>query len=70
MSKVIEMYNKLDQTLSSNTKLVNDLNTELSRLVSQAYSQALASDEGYCFKFTLPITAVINIFQLFKISTK
>ncbi len=67
MSKVTEIYNKLDQNLSSNVTLVNDLNTEMSRLVSQAYSQAMASDEGFCFKFTLPITAVTNLFQLVKL---
>lgn len=70
MSKVIEMYNKLDQTLSSNVTLVNNLNTELSRLVSQAYSQAMDSDEGFCFKFTLPITAVMNLFSLVKLDVE
>lgn len=70
MSKIIEIYNKLDQTLSSNTNIINDLNTEMSRLVSQAYTQAMSSDEGYCFKFTLQVTAVMNLYTLLKLDQK
>lgn len=67
MSKVAEIYNQLEATLSSDRNLENRLFTELSRIVSAAYQQAMNSDEGYCFKFTLPITVVLKLYQLVKL---
>jgi len=68
VSKVIEVYNQLDKTLGSDRNLINQLFIELSRIVSAAYNQSMtSSDEGYCFKFTLPITAVNKIYFLLKL---
>lgn len=70
MSKVIEIYNQLDKTLGSDRNLVNQLFIELSRIVSSAYNQSMnSSDEGYCFKFTLPITAVTKLYLMVKLDT-
>jgi hypothetical protein len=51
----------------SDPSLSNKVHLELSKLVSAAYSQSMTSDEGYCFKFTLPMTAVSNLITLLKI---
>ncbi len=65
MSKIVEIYKKLSETLESNLKLRDDLFLELSKIVSNAYQQSIAkSDESYCFKFALPINPVLKLYDL------
>ena len=66
-SEVIKVYNAFSKVLEANPGLLSKLHTELSKIVSAAYNQSMNSDEGYCFKFTLPITAVTNLFSLLQI---
>jgi hypothetical protein len=70
VSKITEIYNQLDKTLSSDKNLLNSLVTELGRIVSSAYTQAMNSDEGYCFKFMLPISSVLKLYALLKLDQK
>jgi hypothetical protein len=66
-NQVIDVYNQLDKEIQSNPILRSKLHGELSRLVSSAYTQSMNSDEGYCFKFTLPITSVMNLYKLLNV---
>jgi len=68
VSKVVEIYEQMNNTLGNDRNLVNQLFLELSKIVSVAYSQSMANtDESYCFKFSLPITAVTKLYTLLKL---
>jgi len=68
VSKVVEIYEQMNNTLGNDRNLEHQLFSELSRIVSTAYSQAMANaDESYCFKFSLPITAVNKLYTLIKL---
>lgn len=68
MSKqVLTIYDQLDKNIQSDPKLLTKLHSELSKMVSASYQQAMNSDEGYCFKFTLPTTSVMGLFALLKL---
>jgi len=66
--QVLEIYNQLDKTIQADPTLLTKLHGELSKMVSAAYQQAMSSDEGYCFKFTLQTTAVMGLYPLLKLN--
>jgi hypothetical protein len=70
VSKVDDLYNHIENEMTIDPKLNNQLFTELSRIVSSAYNQSMNSDEGYCFKFTLPMTPVNKLYSLLKLDPK
>lgn len=63
-NQVSIIYGQLDKALQSNPSLISKLHSELSRMISATYTQAMNSDEGYCYKFNIPTTAVMNLYQL------
>lgn len=63
-SKIIELYEKLSMTLHANPSIEQHLYTELARMVSNGHTQDMGSDEGYCFKFNLPLTAVKKLYKV------
>ena len=63
-SKIIELYEKLSMTLHADPSIERQLYTELARMVSNAHTQDMSSDEGYCFKFNLPLIAVNKLYKL------
>ena len=68
MSKqVLLIYDQLDKSIQADPTLLTKLHGELSRMVSASYQQSMASDEGFCFKFTLPTTSVMGLFGLLKL---
>jgi len=68
MAKQVSLlYDQLDKTIQADSTLLTKLHGELSRMVSASYQQAMGSEEGYCFKFTLPTTAVMGLFTLLKL---
>jgi hypothetical protein len=69
-NQVLTIYNQLDKTIQANPNLRTKLHGELSRLISTTYTQAMNSDEGYCYKFTIPTTAVMNLFTLLQLDPK
>lgn len=69
-NQVLTIYNQLDKTIQANPSLRTKLHGELSRLISTTYTQAMNSDEGYCYKFTIPTTAVMNLFTLLQLDPK
>jgi hypothetical protein len=69
-NQVLTIYNQLDKTIQANPSLRTKLHGELSRLISTTYTQSMNSDEGYCYKFTIPTTAVMNLFTLLQLDPK
>jgi hypothetical protein len=65
--QVLLIYDQLDKNVQADPTILTKLHSELSRMVSASYQQAMNSDEGYCFKFTLPTTAVMGLFNLLKL---
>jgi len=65
--QVLMIYDQLDKTIQANPTLLTKLHSELSRAVSGSYTQAMNSDEGYCFKFTIPTTVVLGFYDLLKL---
>jgi len=68
--QVLEIYKQLDENIQSDPTLLTKLHAELSRMVSASYTQAMNSDEGYCFKFTIPTTGVMGLYSLLKLDQK
>ena len=65
-SNVVSIYNILDRNIEADPTLLNKLHSELSKIISSAYSQSMNSDEGFCFKFILPTTSVLKLYELLK----
>jgi len=65
--QVLTIYDQLDKNIQADPTLLTKLHSELSRMVSLSYQQAMNSDEGYCFKFTLPTTSVMGLYTLLKL---
>jgi len=57
-SKVHELYDKLRTDFHASPNLERQVLQDLSRIIANAYTQSIGSDEGFCFKFNLPIMAV------------
>jgi len=69
-SQVLMVYNTLQKNIQADPSIITQIHKELSKIVSDAYTQSMKSDEGYCFKFTLPITSVLNLFNILKLDQK
>lgn len=68
MSKqVLLIYDQLEKNIQLEPSIFAKLHSELSKMVSAAYQQAMNSDEGFCFKFTLPTTSVMSLFGVLKL---
>lgn len=70
MSKIVELFNTLQQQFHADPRLERQVYQEISKFVSTAFSQSMASDEGYCFKFNLPMTGVNKLYSLIDIEQK
>ena len=64
MAKIVDLYNELQQVFITSAGVEQKVYQEISRFVSTAFTQSMSSDEGYCFKFTLPITGVLRIYDI------
>lgn len=67
MSAIKELYLKEVLPQLKNKRFETKIYTELTKIVSTAYSTNIASDESFCFKFNLPLSSVNNIIKKFKI---
>ena len=70
MSKIVELYNDITSTINANPKLEQQITTDLLAIVANAYKQSMSSDEGFCFKFNLPITPVMKMFNTLNLDPK
>lgn len=62
MSAINEVYKDVEKSLSSK-QMENYVFTTLTKVISNAYTQIMSSDDGYCFKFTLPMTVVNKLYS-------
>lgn len=62
MSALQEVYNDVEQSLLTGQN-ENKIFTALTRIVSNAYMQVMSSDEGYCFKFSIPNSTVNRFYK-------
>lgn len=63
MYQIDNLYEKIKIKFRDDPKSEAALHSEIAKIVSNVYTQALSSDEGYCFKFSLPLTAVSNLYN-------
>lgn len=70
MSKISELVDNLSLTFQSSPGLKRSIYTELVRIISTAYTHHMTSDESYCFKFNLPMSAVSRLFKLCELTEK
>ena len=70
MSEIVKQYRELQQIFHADARVERQVYQELSRFVSTAFSQSMASDEGYCFKFTLPMAGVLKLYKIIGIDQK
>ncbi|MFW6219379.1 MAG: hypothetical protein ACOC33_00795 [bacterium] len=66
MSQLNVVYKDVEQSLSTH-RSDNKIFIELTKMISNSYTQMLASDEGYCFKFSLPISGVNRFYSDLKL---
>ena len=64
MSEVSKIYQHIVDEFKGNQGLEIKIQTHIGSLVTQSYHSALNSEDGYCYKFNLPI---VNVLQLFTI---
>jgi hypothetical protein len=51
-------------------KIERRIYTEMTKIISTAYSQNIASDESFCFKFSLPLVPVNNFYKTLHLDPK
>lgn len=64
-----KIYNHINEKISTNPQLETKIFSELLKCISPAYD-AVSSDEGYCYKFNLPSTIVLNLFNILDLNPK
>lgn len=70
MSEIAKLYKELQQIFHADPRIERQVYQEISRFVSTAFTQSMASDEGYCFKFTLPMAGVLKLYKIIDIDQK
>ena len=70
MSKIVEIYQQMQQIFRADHSLELRVNQQISSFVNKAFTQSMASDEGYCFKFSPPYTQVLSLYRLIGLDQK
>lgn len=68
MSSLEKYYKEKIEPKLNDKKLENTVYTELAKMVSGAYTSNMASDESFCFKFSVPLIAVNNLYKILNIN--
>jgi hypothetical protein len=68
VSAIKKLYDAKVLPKLKDRKIETHVFTELTKMISSAYSNNVESDESFCFKFNLPITAVNNLYKVFDLS--
>jgi hypothetical protein len=63
VSEIAKLYQIMRQQFHSNPRIERQVYQDISRFVSTAFTQSMQSDEGYCFKFSLPNTEVMKLYK-------
>jgi hypothetical protein len=61
VSKIVELAKTIDPVMKKGAE--DSIYSDLSKVIAQAYTQIMSSDEGFCFKFTIPMTIVMKFFD-------
>ena len=64
MSKIVELYQQMQQIFHADHSLELKVNQQLSAFVNKAFNQSMLSDEGYCFKFSPPYSQVLALYKM------
>jgi len=64
VSEITKLHKELQQIFHADPRIERQVYQEISRFVSTAFSQSMSSDEGYCFKFTLPMAGVLKLYKI------
>lgn len=70
MSDIAKLYKTLQQQFHADPRIERQVYQEISKFVSAAFTQSMQSDEGYCFKFNLPMTGVDKLHKIIDIEQK
>lgn len=63
MSEIEKYYKSKVLPQLQDKKTETKIYIELTKIISNAYTSNMASDESFCFKFSLPISVVNNFYQ-------
>lgn len=63
-----DLYKRIEALFKTEPNVEREIQIQLTSIVSQLYHNALNNEEGYCYKFSLPIVAVNSIFKKIKTS--
>lgn len=67
MGQIKAVYQQLVAEFKNDPTLEKKAQQQLGSMVSQIYHAAMNTSDGYCYKFSLPIINVQNLFQLLKL---
>ncbi len=71
MSKIAKINEEIEEILLIDKTLEYKVYTELAKMVSSATTHSLhQTDQGWCFKFNIPITPVNKLFKLINLDPK
>ena len=68
MSALEKYYKDKIAPKLQNKQKETEVYTELAKMVSNSYTSNMASDESFCFKFNIPLTAVNNLYKLLELN--
>jgi len=68
VSAIKDLYDSKVLPQLKNKKIETYIYTEMTKMISAAYSNNTSSDESFCFKFNLPITLVNNFYKKLSIN--
>lgn len=68
MSEFKKVYNKVLENMRADSKIIKTVQSDLAKIVQDAFSKAANTDESFCFKFTLPDKIVSTFFKTLKIT--
>ena len=64
MSAIKKLFDSKILPQLENKKMEMKVYSEMTKIISAAYSHNVSSDESFCFKFNLPIVAVNNFYKI------
>ena len=63
-----DVYKRMETLFKTEPSVEREIQIQLGSMTSQLYHNALNNEEGYCYKFSLPIVAVNSIFKKIRTS--
>lgn len=70
MSNINQLYQQVSQLINSDNTLYRKIQSSLISIVSDASVQAINSDQGYCFKFSIRSRDYKHLLQLINLTEK